>query len=53
VAVANHDRREFEALLAKALALDPGARADWRLVNLVMQRRAKRLLARADEFFPE
>ncbi len=53
VAVANRDRREFEALLAKALALDPGARADWRLVNLVMQRRAKRLLARADEFFPE
>lgn len=53
VAVANRDRREFEALLARALALDPGARADWRLVNLVMQRRARRLLARADEFFPE
>ncbi|TAK47342.1 MAG: hypothetical protein EPO27_07065 [Betaproteobacteria bacterium] len=52
-AIANRDRREFEALLAKALALDPGARAGWRLVNLVMQRRARRLLARADEFFPE
>lgn len=53
VAVASRDRRQFETLLAAALAVDPDKRADWRLVNLVMQRRAKRLLARADEFFPE
>jgi hypothetical protein len=53
VAVASRDRREFEALLARALAVVPGARADWRLVNLVMQRRAKHLLAHADEHFPE
>lgn len=52
-AVAARDRQEFEALLQRALAVDPDKRADWRLVNRVMQRRAKRLLARADEFFPE
>jgi predicted anti-sigma-YlaC factor YlaD len=53
VAVARRDRREFEALLRQALAVDPGARREWRLENLVMQRRARRLLAHADEFFPE
>lgn len=52
-AIAARDRKEFEALLQRALAVDPDKRAEWRLVNLVMQRRAKRLLARADEFFPE
>lgn len=53
VAVARRDRREFETLLKSALAVDPGARPEWRLENLVMQRRARRLLAQADEFFPE
>jgi len=53
VAVARRDRREFETLLKQALAVDPGARPEWRLENLVMQRRARRLLAQADEFFPE
>jgi predicted anti-sigma-YlaC factor YlaD len=53
VAVARRDRAEFESLLRTALALDPGARPEWRLANLVMQRRARWLLARADEFFPE
>lgn len=53
VAVARRDRGEFESLLRQALAVDPGARPEWRLANLVMQRRARRLLARADELFPE
>lgn len=53
VAVARRDRREFEVLLKHALAIDPGARREWRLENLVMQRRARRLLAQADELFPE
>lgn len=53
VAVARRDRREYETLLKSALAVDPGARPEWRLENLVMQRRARRLLAQADEFFPE
>jgi predicted anti-sigma-YlaC factor YlaD len=53
VAVARRDRREYEALLRQALALDPGARPEWRLANIVMQRRARWLLSRADELFPE
>ena len=53
VAVARHDRAEFESLLRQALAIDADIRPEWRLANLVMQRRARRLLAHADEFFPE
>ena len=53
VCVEARARREFETLLESALAIDPGARPEWRLANLVMQRRARNLLARADEFFPE
>lgn len=53
VSVARHDRPEFEGLLKRALAVDPNARPEWRLANLVMQRRARRLLAHAEEFFPE
>jgi predicted anti-sigma-YlaC factor YlaD len=53
VAVARRDRGEYEALLRKALAVDPGARREWRLANLVMQKRARWLLQRAEELFPE
>jgi predicted anti-sigma-YlaC factor YlaD len=52
VCVEKHARREFEALLRQALLVDPDARPEWRLANLVMQRRARRLLARTDELFP-
>lgn len=53
VCIEKRERREFEALLKQALAVDPGARPEWRLANLVMQRRARAMLARADELFPE
>ena len=53
VCVEKRQRQEFEQLLKQAIALDPGAQPEWRLANLVMQRRARRLLARADELFPE
>lgn len=53
VCVPTRKRAEFEALLRRALAIDVDARPEWRLVNLVMQRRAGQLLARADELFPE
>ena len=53
VAVARRDRGEFERLLGRALAVDTDAQPQWRLANLVMQRRARRLLAHADELFPE
>ena len=53
VAVDKRNRAEFESLLRRAIQVDPGARREWRLANLVMQRRARRLLERADELFPE
>jgi predicted anti-sigma-YlaC factor YlaD len=51
--VGAQDRKEFERLLNEALALDPDAYPDGRLSNLVAQRRARWLLARADELFIE
>ncbi|HET9403738.1 MAG TPA: TRAP transporter TatT component family protein [Burkholderiales bacterium] len=53
VAIAERNRPEFEQLLRRALALDTGARAEWRLVNTVMQRRARWLLARTDKLFAD
>ena len=51
VCVTQQDAKQFEAQLNRAIAIDPDARPEWRLVNLVMQRRAKWLLSRADELF--
>ena len=51
VTVQEQNREEFDALLETALAIDPDARPEWRLVNLVMQRRARWLLSRADDLF--
>lgn len=51
VSVSNQDREEFETLLKKALAVNPDARPEWRLSNIVMQRRARWLLSREDELF--
>lgn len=51
VSVSKQDSEEFESLLKKALAVDPNARPEWRLTNIVMQRRASWLLAREDELF--
>lgn len=53
VSVAKQDRREFEALLGRALAIDPDARPEWRLSNLVLQQRARWLLSRIDELFAD
>jgi len=44
-------REEFQSLLKKALAVNPEARPDNRLANLVAQRRARRLLGRTDDLF--
>jgi predicted anti-sigma-YlaC factor YlaD len=51
VCVAKQDRTQFESLLKRALEIDPKARPDWQLENLVMQRRARWLLTRTDELF--
>jgi predicted anti-sigma-YlaC factor YlaD len=53
VSVSLQDRKEFDRLLRQALEVDPGAVADLRLTNLLAQRRARWLLARADELILE
>jgi predicted anti-sigma-YlaC factor YlaD len=52
-AVNSQNRTQFKELLDKALAVDPDARPDDRLANLVAQRRARWLLGRIDELFLE
>ena len=51
VSIPNQDRSEFEKLLNQALAVDPDARPEWRLVNIIIQNRAEWLLNRADRLF--
>ena len=51
VAVRQQDVKEFESLLNRALAVHPDASPGTRLLNLVMQRRARWLLSRKAELF--
>jgi hypothetical protein len=51
IAKGKQDRAEFEKLLQQALAIDPDADPDNRLVTLITQRRARLLLAHLDDFF--
>jgi len=51
VAVQKQDVKEFDSLLQQALAINPDANPEKRLVNLVMQRRARWLLSRKSELF--
>jgi RND superfamily putative drug exporter len=51
VCVARQDRADFERLLGQALAQDADGAAPSRLQNLIQQRRARWLLARADLLF--
>ena len=51
VMVQEQRREEFTRLLNQALAVDIDKRPDWRLANLIMQRRAHWLLAHADQYF--
>ena len=53
VAVTQQDRAQFEKLLKQALAIDVDARPQWRLANVVMQRRARWLLSRTDQLFAQ
>lgn len=53
VSVQRQDRREFRELIERALAVDVDARPRLRLMNLIMQRRARWLLSREDELFVE
>jgi predicted anti-sigma-YlaC factor YlaD len=53
VCVQRQDRAGFESALAQALAVDADAQPGTRLVNLIMQRRARWLRAAGDELFLE
>jgi predicted anti-sigma-YlaC factor YlaD len=51
VTIQKQDPKEFESLLNQALAINPDAHPANRLVNTVMQRRARWLLSRKSELF--
>lgn len=51
VCVQKQDLKQFEALLNQALAINPDIHPENRLANLVMQRRARWLLAHRDDLF--
>jgi predicted anti-sigma-YlaC factor YlaD len=51
VSVQKQDLEEFESLLHRALAINPDTKREFRLANLVMQRRATWLLSRTDQLF--
>lgn len=51
VTIQKQDVKEFESLLNRALAVDPDANPENRLLNTVMQRRARWLLSRKSELF--
>jgi predicted anti-sigma-YlaC factor YlaD len=51
VTIQKQDVKEFESLLNQALAINPDASPNSRLVNTVMQRRARWLLSRTSELF--
>jgi predicted anti-sigma-YlaC factor YlaD len=53
VCVQKQQRAEFDQRLKQALAIDVDQKPEWRLTNLVMQRRARWLLSRKDELFAE
>jgi predicted anti-sigma-YlaC factor YlaD len=51
VSIRKQDVKEFESLLNQALAVNPDANPEKRLLNTVMQRRAQWLLSRKSELF--
>lgn len=53
LAIPDQNRAEFEKLLSDALAIDPNVRPEWRLQNVLAQRRARWLLAHHDDLFIE
>ena len=51
LSVMTQNRAEFQDLLEKALAVDPNRDPNQRLATLILQRRARVLLAHADDLF--
>jgi predicted anti-sigma-YlaC factor YlaD len=53
VALPKQDKDEFKRSLQQALAINPDMRPEWRLANMVMQRKARWLFQRTDKLFVE
>ncbi len=53
VSLQNQNRKEFESLLRKALTVDVNKRPEYRVENLILQKRARWLLSRVDDLFVE
>ena len=53
VLLPNQDKAEFRNTLKQALAINPDIRPEWRLANVIMQRKARWLLQRTDKLFVE
>jgi predicted anti-sigma-YlaC factor YlaD len=53
VSVHQQNRKEFQSLLEQALAIDADSKPEWRLNNLITQRRARWLLKKTDQLFVE
>jgi predicted anti-sigma-YlaC factor YlaD len=51
VCVEQQDAKQFEELLKRALAINPDEHPESRLVNLIMQRRARWLLSKEQDLF--
>lgn len=51
MSVGAQDRKDFRAVLKKALAIDVDKKPEWRLQNLIYQNRAKWLLSQEKELF--
>lgn len=51
VALPKQDKAGFVHTLEEAISIDVDAKPEWRLANVVMQRRARWLLGRADRLF--
>jgi hypothetical protein len=53
VTIERQDRKEFKRLLDEVMKTDLDKNLDYRLVNVLAQRRAKWLLSRIDDLFVE
>jgi predicted anti-sigma-YlaC factor YlaD len=51
MSVSAQDKKDFRAVLKKALAIDVDKKPEWRLQNLIYQERARWLLTREKELF--
>jgi predicted anti-sigma-YlaC factor YlaD len=51
VCIEKQDAKQFDELLNRALAINPDAHPETRLVNLIMQRRARWLLSKKEDLF--